>query len=67
MDIKLLPVVNSLWRHKNGNLYKVAAVTNTSAVKEGYPITVVYFNVDNDTWWSRPATDWHRSMTLVDQ
>lgn len=67
MNVQPPPPINSLWRHTNGNLYKVAVLTNmTSTRPEQYPPTVVYFNIDLDTWWSRPLADWHRSMTQVD-
>ena len=61
------PEINSTWRHKNGALYKVAVITNVGSTRAEYPPTVVYFNVMTDTCWSRPVSDWHRSMTRVDQ
>jgi hypothetical protein len=62
MDKVEAPAENSVWRHKNGNVYKVAVITNVGSVRPEYPPTVVYFNVRTDTWWSRPVADWHRSM-----
>jgi hypothetical protein len=60
-----IPEVNSTWSHTNGNVYKVACITNRGSTRPEYPLTVVYFNVVNDTWWSRPVADWHRSMHPV--
>ena len=59
-----IPPVGSLWRHRNGQRYNVTAITNLeSRDLDRYPITVVYRNVNNETVWSRPVNDWHRSMT----
>lgn len=60
------PPVNSVWQHTNGNQYQVAVITNATSIKPNYPPTVVYFNVINDTWWSRPVSEWARSMTRID-
>jgi hypothetical protein len=55
---------NTVWKHHNGNLYRVLFLTNiTEEPEERYPLTVVYENVNNGTRWSRRADDWHRSMT----
>jgi 2-succinyl-5-enolpyruvyl-6-hydroxy-3-cyclohexene-1-carboxylate synthase len=62
-----LPELRSLWTHRNGNLYQVVIFTNvpTAGVpnKAGYEETVVYRNMANGTHYSRPVSDWHRSMT----
>lgn len=60
-----IPAVKSVWRHTNGNHYKVAALTNMGSTNPQYVPTVVYFNVEHGTWWSRSLADWHRSMTKV--
>ena len=60
------PPINSTWRHKNGNVYRVAVITNEGSQSPNYVPTVVYVNVVLDTWWSRPVSDWHRSMTRID-
>lgn len=62
------PSVSSTWMHRNGNSYRVVAITNTSKPSsnvgdERYPATIVYLNVSNGTLWSRRADDWHRSFT----
>ncbi len=55
----------SIWRHWNGNVYKVLAFANSETTNpDKYPVTVIYQNVKNKTLWSRPANDWHRSFTL---
>ena len=59
-----IPAVKSIWRHRNGNEYRVIGITNLPG-DEKYPTTVVYQNVKNGTLWSRRADDWHRSFTLV--
>lgn len=60
-----LPPVNSYWYHRNGNLYKVVAITNLPN-DERYPTTIVYQNDGNGTLWSRRADDWARSFTPRD-
>lgn len=59
------PAVGSIWQHKNGNRYMVAMITNVGSTRSEYPVTVVYVNVVNGTWWSRPVAEWKRSMSLV--
>ncbi len=57
----------SRWRHTNGNLYTVLCVANEFTERpEQYPPTVVYQG-DNGRIWSRPVSDWSRSMTLVNE
>jgi hypothetical protein len=60
------PTVGSVWRHRNGQTYQVAWITNIGSVKPEYPETVVYVNTAHDTWWARPVSDWCRSFTRVD-
>lgn len=56
---------NTLWKHTNGNKYKVLVLTNQKSERhEQYPITVVYQNYETKSLWSRPLSDWHRSMTF---
>ncbi len=58
-DVKPLPEVGSFWRHKGSRrVYCVEMITNTQAVKPGWPVTVVYQD-DDRGMWSRPATEWH--------
>ena len=53
----------SEWRHTNGNLYHVLCIANEHTERpDQYPVTVVYQG-DNGRIWSRPLSDWHRSMT----
>lgn len=59
----LEPVVGSRWQHTNGNFYTVVLLANKHD-NPRYPRTVVYAG-DNGEVWARPASDWHRSMTLV--
>jgi hypothetical protein len=53
------------WRHKNGCEYYVLFLTNDTSTDPDYPVTVVYIG-DNGRRWSRPLSDWHRSMTPMD-
>lgn len=62
LDAKVVP--NSLWRHRNGAMYKVLFLTNELNTEQ-YPLTVVYEGRGNGKRWSRPLADWHRSMTFV--
>lgn len=53
----------SRWMHKNGNVYIVMFVVNNySTDYRRYPPVVVYRG-ENGHRWSRPASDWDRSMT----
>ena len=55
----------SLWEHNNGILYRVLMLTNVDTERpDQYPVTVVYENAVTGSVWSRPLTEWHRSMTL---
>ena len=59
-----LPEKDSMWYHSNGNKYTVLFIANEHTVNsDKYPITVVYQG-ENQKIWSRPFSDWHRSMTL---
>lgn len=59
------PIPGKVYKHNNGNRYKVVMLTNQQTTRpEQYPVTVVYFNVKNGTTWSRPVSDWERSFTL---
>ena len=58
-----IPVINSKWRHYNGNIYTVIELTNLHSENfDKYPITVVYKG-ENGKIWSRPLSDWSRSFT----
>jgi len=69
MDIDLTdqmtwPNLETQWRHRNGNVYKVLFYTNIEPGRQTeYPTTVVYENVANGNRYSRRLVDWHRSMT----
>jgi hypothetical protein len=54
----------SRWQHTNGYSYEVLFLTNEHGTSSDYPIAVVYAG-ENGRKWSRPLTDWHRSMTRV--
>ncbi len=54
----------SIWSHTNGNEYTVLLMANEySENQDKYPTTVVYQG-KNKRIWSRPLSDWHRSMKL---
>lgn len=60
------PRPTSVWQHTNGNRYTVLCIANEFSERpEQYPPTVVYQG-DNGRTWSRAASDWARSMTLVE-
>jgi hypothetical protein len=69
LDTTLLQLVDipvgSLWRHTNGNIYRVLFISNMTSAKEEYPPTVNYINIGNQTVWSRPVSKWYKSMTLL--
>lgn len=58
-----LPVIGSVWKHYNGNEYRVLHIANEPD-EARYPLTVVYIG-ENDRVWARRADDWHRSMTEI--
>lgn len=59
------PELGSEWVHKNGT-YRVLGYTNKATTNETkYPVTIVYVG-KNGRVWSRPASDWHRSMKPAD-
>lgn len=59
-----VPAKDEVWRHYNGILYVVEALANEYTTRDEYPATVVYRG-PNRRVWSRPLSDWHRSMTYV--
>jgi len=61
------PAIGSLWRHKNGNLYRVTDITNVETARQDeYPTSVIYRNVNNGKAYSRKLVRWHGWMTLVE-
>ena len=56
----------SRWTHSNGSTYTVILITNEhSEDQDRYPTTIVYRDCDYKVW-SRPLSDWHRSMTKME-
>lgn len=56
----------SLWKHKNGTIYKIKFLTNITRDDNDFPATVVYENTTDNTMWSRPVTNnWFESMEKV--
>jgi hypothetical protein len=56
----------SFWFHRSGKPYQVFGHTNFASDNwEDYPPTILYRDHDGNEW-SRPAHDWHRSMTRND-
>lgn len=68
MASELKPVLPAtLWQHYNGNKYEVLLLSNMESERqEKYPTTVVYRNVSNGNIYSRKLSDWHRSMTFIE-
>ena len=61
-------VPSGIYRHTNGNEYEVLLIANLGTERPGqYPVTVVYQNTKNGSVWSRPLSDWDRSMAKVEQ
>ncbi len=57
------PELGTVWKHTNGNIYRVIMITNIKTVRPiQYPVTVVYENTDTGTLWSRPVEQWYRSF-----
>lgn len=57
-------MLNTIWRHRNGNTYVVLLLANEHSTK--YPVTVVYQGTNGNVL-SRPLDTWHDSMTEVQQ
>ena len=60
-----IPSPNSLWRHTNGNVYKVLHVANLDAEESRmreYPVTVVYQGPDGRIW-AKPLEGFLASRT----
>lgn len=58
-----MPVIKSWWKHRNGNNYQVIMIANAfTDNEEKYPVTIIYKGL-NGRVWSRPLSDWHRSMS----
>jgi hypothetical protein len=56
--------LDTLWSHTNGNVYTTLLHANMDSEDwSRYPPTIVYKG-ENGKVWTRPARDWHRSMTL---
>ncbi len=66
-DMTPAPRLDSIWQHTNGQRYSVFAIANDRSIRAEYPPTIMYRNVDNGRVYSRPLSDWHRSMTEVPQ
>lgn len=59
------PAIGSEWKHTHGNYYRVLLIANEDMVRPiYYPVTVVYEGT-NGKIWSRPLSEWYRSMTPV--
>lgn len=56
---------DTVWRHRNGTLYTILHVANTTNT-EKYPLTVVYQG-ENGRVWARELRDWMRSMSPVNK
>ena len=57
------PEPGQKWQHYNGAVYSVVLIANLPD-NPRYPETVVYRG-ENEKNWSRPLSDWHRSMTKL--
>ena len=59
-----VPQIETLWKHRNGQQYRVIAHANKYTENpEKYPVMVIYEGTNNGKVWARAANDWHRSMT----
>lgn len=64
----VIPSIKSQWRHKNGNVYVVDKIVGRRTTRPfEYPTMVIYFNKDNGEGYSRPLSQWYKSMTRVEQ
>lgn len=67
--MKRQPTSNTVWRHRNGNIYLVLFQTNVETGRQDeYPTTVVYENVVTGVRYSRPLTRWtEESFTFLNE
>lgn len=64
-NVLATPEINSKWTHTNGNIYTVINIANKDTDHpDKYPVTVVYIG-ENKKVWSRPVSDWYRSMKEI--
>jgi hypothetical protein len=62
-DQSTWPLPGSIWRHRNGNSYRVNHFTNVEQDRQDeYPTMIDYSNVHNRKRYSRKLIDWDRSM-----
>lgn len=66
MNCANLPLTGTRWLHNSGRIYRVVGYTNLQSTSERYPPTIRYADQAN-VEWSRPLTEWPRSMRLVDE
>ena len=59
-----MPMPREIYRHTNGGLYQVLFVANLAVDRAEHPPEVAYVG-ENGHLWTRPLTDWARSMTKV--
>lgn len=59
--LRTLPRVGSYWKHRNGNIYQVFAVTNLSDRQAEYPVTICYRG-PNGKAWSKNAFNFFEKM-----
>jgi hypothetical protein len=46
------------WLHENGHTYRAAFLTNTKQPrKEDYPVTVMYFDIADNEYFSKPIAE----------
>ena len=61
-----VPEIDSLWRHKNGDFYRVILIANKDSKRiDEYPVTVVYKRLCDETIWCRPFYRWLGSFENV--
>ena len=54
-----------IWQHANGRFYGVITVSNIGALKEDYPKTVVYFDLETLLIFSKELFSWKKKRTLI--
>jgi hypothetical protein len=60
--MKNFPKKDSVWQHKTtGETYTVIVVSNKSATRFGWDITVVYRDYCREVW-SRPLSEWNDKL-----
>lgn len=64
-EIKVKPILSSIWQHHNGIIYQVLHIANEDSTNIEYPETVV-FKGGNEKVWCKTTDNFLAKMTKLD-